>query len=124
MTYKVHDNDVVRIQPVATNPVNFVDEWLRTQWRDVEDWSAPGHLTDLRRQHTRLDKLGSGDFTAFRSCSSPSLKEVELDNAMPPERKHFFLVRQNGNIYQMVRASDHHDPSCNGPDRLDTVSDR
>jgi len=125
MTYKVHDDHAVRIQPVALNPVNFVDEWMRTPWRDAQDWSAPGHLADLRKAHT-IQHL-SGDFTAYRSCSSTSLNEVEFgeeDEKTDKERSRFFLVRQNGNIFQMARASNHHDPSCNGPNRLDSVKDR
>ena len=125
MTYKVRDDEVVRIRPFAANPVNFVDEWLRTDWLHAGEWSATTHREELRREHQKEHKKeGEGDFTAFRSCSSASLKEVEFDEVERNGRNHFFLVRQNGDIFQMVRVSNHHNPSCKGPDRLAAVKDR
>jgi hypothetical protein len=125
MTYKVRGDEVVRIQPFAANPVNFVDEWLRSDWLHAREWSATRHLDDLRRAHQKEHKReGQGDFAAFRSCSSASLKEIEFDEVEQNGRNRFFLVRQNGNVFQMIRMSDRHDPSCKGPDRLATIKDR
>jgi len=75
-------SEVVRVLPVALNPVNFADEWIRRTWQEAQGWSATIGLAALRRAHSRLHKAGmSGDFGGYRSCADKSLSEVEFDQA-------------------------------------------
>lgn len=124
MNYKIVNDEVVRVQPVALNPVNFVDEWVRRPWRDAQEWSQLGNLTDLHKEHTKLHKKGLGDFVAFRSCAIPSTSEVEFAEGPEDGPSHFFIVRASGGVFTMLRASDRPANACKGTNRLDAVGDR
>jgi hypothetical protein len=124
MTYKVSEDEVVRVEPVALNPVNFVDEWIRRSWQEAQGWSAPDKLAALQRRHSILQKGGMGDFVSFRSCSIASLSEVGFAESFGDGPKVFFLVRELGNRYTMMQVSDHATATCRGPNRIETVKDR
>jgi hypothetical protein len=124
MNYKVDDEDVIRVQPVALNPVNFVDEWTRRTWRDAQGWSSPGNMAKLQNDHSKLHSQGMGDFTAYRSCVTPSVSEIQFaeNNGDGPNR--YFLVKKNADGFTMISVSDHATASCKGTDRLSTIKDR
>jgi hypothetical protein len=124
MNYKVDDEDVIRVQPVALNPVNFVDEWIRRTWRDAQGSSSPGNMAKLQNDHSKLHSQGMGDFTAYRSCVTHSVSEVQFteNNGDGPNR--YFLVKKNADGFTMLSVSDHATASCKGTDRLSTIKDR
>jgi hypothetical protein len=126
-TYKVTADEVTRIQPVALDPVNFVDEWTRNKWGDAQDWSASTNLTSLRKQHAEIHHRGSGDFVSDRSCAMTSLREVgfeELGENGGDGPTWYFLVQKSGDSYTMLRVSRRPTQSCKGPDRLSAINDR
>ena len=126
-TYNLTADDVARIQPVALDPVNFVDEWARSKWGDAQDWSAPTNLARLRKQHAEIHHSPRGDFVSDRSCTVSSLREVgfeELGENGSDGPKWYFLVRRSGETYTMLRVSHHASPSCQGSDRLAAIKDR
>jgi hypothetical protein len=124
MNYKIQNDEVVRVQPVALNAVNFVDEWVRRPWRDAQAWSAPGNLTNLRNRHLKLHGQFGSDFVAFRSCAIASTSEVEAAENAGDGPSQFFLVKKNAGDYTMLRVSDHATQSCKGPNRLSFTQDR
>jgi hypothetical protein len=124
MNYKVIDDEVVRVQPVALNPVNFVDEWARRPWQDARDWSAPGNLSSLHNRHLKLHRQSATDFVAFRSCAIASTSEVEAAENAGDGPSHFFLVKKSADSFAMLRVSDHATESCRGPNRLSSIQDR
>lgn len=124
MTYRVGGDEVTRVQPVALNPVNFVDGWVRGTWRDAEDWSAPGNLPRLRNMHIKLHGQSFGDFIAFRGCAIASLSEVKFASNDGDGPDYFFLVKQAADSFTMLRVSNHATGTCKGRDQLAEVSDR
>ncbi len=124
MTYKVEGDEVTRIEPVALNPVNFVDEWTRRTWRDAQGWSVPTNLAQLSEDHAKLHNQASGDFVGFRACTAPLTSEVEFkaDDGEGPSR--FFLVKKNPDGYIMLKISDRPTPSCRTPNRITAIKDR
>jgi hypothetical protein len=124
MTYKIVGDDVIRVPPVALNPVNFVDEWLRSKWETAADWSAAGNLSRLRQQHERYGKLTSDDFVAYRSCATPSVTEIKLADFDGNGPSLFFLVKSSNTRFTMLQMNTRHTPSCNGPNHLESVTDR
>jgi hypothetical protein len=124
MNYKIVDDEVVRIQPVGLDPVNFVDEWVRRPWRDAQDWSAQGNLTNLHNRHLKLHKLGATDFVAFRNCAIASTSEVEAAENAGDGPSHFFIVKTRGGRFTMLRVSDRPADSCKGPNQLSSIRDR
>lgn len=124
MSYKIVDDEVVRVQPVALDPVNFVDEWVRRPWRDARDWSAPGNLTNLRNGHLKLHKQLANDFVAIRNCAAASTSEIEAAENAGDGPSHFFIVRARGGSFTMLRVSNRPATSCKGANRLYATKDR
>lgn len=124
-TYKIMGDEVVRVQPVALNPVNFADEWVRTKWREARDWSDSQSIAQLRLSHQKLHD-SRGDFASFRACTTLGRSQVEFDEFVNGSDgpTWYFLVRKTGDDYTMLRVSQHPDPSCKGPDRLGSIKDR
>jgi hypothetical protein len=114
-TYRLHDRQAVRIQPVAVNPVNFVDVWLRSSWAEASRWSDTAQAAQLRNIYHRR---GTGDdegFESARLCAEKGLTDVNYSGF-------HFLVRQTGETYTMLQAR--RSPICTGKNVLDTIHDR
>ncbi len=126
MNYKVEGDEVTRVQPVAVNPVNFVDEWIRKTWRDAQGWSSPGNLAKLHDEHTKLhtQASGSGDFVEYRSCTTPTTTEVRFTANDGDGPGHYFLVKRTLDGFNMLTVTDHPTASCKGPNKLTTLHDR
>ena len=84
--YRVHGTQLERIQPIALNGRDFVDEWLQSPWSDAARWSAAETVPNLQQTHEQLDKLRDADdspllnFGPVRGCiGSKTHFQVELD---------------------------------------------
>lgn len=128
--FRVSDEDVVRVQPIANNGRDFVDVWLESPWSDSERWSAPPELAQLETTHKKIEvlndprKIHEWDFTygPVRPCSdSSSHFQVELDQRWPDQPKRpntptFFQIQEGKNSFTMLSASDKPDSHCTGHD--------
>jgi hypothetical protein len=123
-TYAVAGNRVSRIQPVALNVRDFVDEWLSRDWVEASGWSGPG----LAAVHRRLGAGRDGSLYLeqgpIRRCGS-GLHQVEIDprQADPNGRDPppwYFLVRGNG-PYRLEGATRSQWTRCRGPDLAPTI---
>lgn len=127
MNYHIDEDEVARVQPVASNAVNFADEWARRKWEQAQVWSALGNLTPLKRSHAALHKTISGDFISLRSCSMGSEQEVgfsETGEGGKDGPTWYFLVKETGKAYTMLRVSHQPMPGCEGQNRLETIRER
>lgn len=127
MNYRVHADDVDRVQPVASNAVNFVDEWKRRSWRQARDWSVIGNLNALHQAHIKAHSGLFGEFFDLRACSSSSEEQVGFTESGKDSADGFswyFLVRHVGDAYSMVRVSNRPDASCKGRNRLASIKDK
>lgn len=100
--YAIGDNDrLERIAPVALNPGDFVDEWLRQPWAESVKWSAPREQDKQHRWYDAFHKgvefvLGQSDEAPLRCEDDPTLWQVSLtEHAGPknPEVSGYFIVR-------------------------------
>jgi hypothetical protein len=82
MHYGINGDTLTRTQPVATNPRDFVDEWLRVPWLEAQQWSDKTVISSLRNAHSdvgTLEKDGAPAFEAVHRCGSdPNDYEVTL----------------------------------------------
>lgn len=126
--FHVTDHQVTRVQPVAASPRDFVDEWLVSPWTEASQWSSPMRLDELRRMHEQLQPLAIGSssiwfsFLAARRCSALS-DNYEFELSYGEERVFYFRVAGRS-PFAMVGASQKSDPSCRGPNILDTIKTR
>ena len=127
MNYRIDGDEVTRVQPVATNAVNFADEWVRRKWEQALLWSAQGNLAALARSHAALHKTISGDFISLRSCSASAEEEVGFSASGEGGKDGptwYFLVNDTRKAYTMLRVSHQPKPECKGRNRLDAVKER
>lgn len=119
-----------RVQPIALNGRDFVDEWLQSPWSDAARWSAARGLTNLEQSHRKLLDLRNAsdapllNFGPVRKCSGSAVDyEVELDenwvNSKGASRQGpttYFQIEEGKNSFTMLSASPRSDASCIGPD--------
>ncbi len=106
--YAINSDRVTRIQPVAENARDFVDEWASSPWREARTWSAPR----LRRRHALIARQATRfrlGFEAVRHCPG-GLTEFELDGDRGPT---WFLVVSGTGPYRMAQVSRRARPGCN-----------
>jgi hypothetical protein len=115
--YDINGDVVRRVQPVAENVRDFVDEWIVSPWAEAKDWS--GKDPELARLHARLhpDYYPLLDeFASIRSCGG-GLTQIEIGADEGPGW--FFFVRggEQG-PWTMERVARRTAGDCVGPDRL------
>ncbi len=131
--YRVSGRRVVRVQPIALNGRDFVDEWLQSPWNESKGWSEPSELIELESVKRKIEILRNPDPNAkewpnltygrVRSCSdSPSHFQVELDlewlvnQQTRPDKPTYFQIQEGKNSFTMLSASGNPDPHCTGHD--------
>ena len=123
--YHVIDNELQRVQPIAMNGRDFVDEWLQADWSDAINWSASAHLDNLQKVHADVARRyapNSGDNTLFsygpvRGCAGDAKHfqvEFDRDSGSPT----FFQIEQGENSFSMLDASSSSNPRCKGADLM------
>jgi hypothetical protein len=55
--FDVRENQVSRIAPIALQPGDFLDEWVRTDWSEVARWANPAKEAGLESWHAKLRNL-------------------------------------------------------------------
>jgi hypothetical protein len=112
-----------RIQPIAMNGRDFVDEWLASNWSDAKRWADSAHLDLLRQIRDEMDEHWKSTTSArplytfgpVCACTlSANHFQVELDR--DPGAPSFFQIEQGRNSFTMLSVADKADPSCKGLD--------
>jgi len=122
---------VVRTQPVAVSPRDFVDEWTVSPWEQAAEWSSRSAIGELEQMHEALSKrtkTANDVFElrfrvqVFRQCG-PYQVEVIKDKApgFRTSRSVYFQVL-GGSTYSMDRVSGTGDPRCTGRNILEEMS--
>ena len=121
--YRVIGNKLQRVQPIAMNGRDFVDEWLQSEWSDAIRWSASVHLTGLQNIHAGVAERHaheSDDHTLFsygsvRGCTGDP-KHFQVEFNRDPGAPTYFQIEEGENSFTMVDASPAPDPRCKGAD--------
>jgi len=109
----------VRVDPVALQPQDFVDEWITRPWSEMESRSAGDEK--LQKWH-ELIAGAYGDFTLSQPCKDPPGQwQIGLDlgilgeHQLPEPLSVLFLVRQREqNRFTMVGISFNRQDGCPG----------
>lgn len=115
--YAVRGDKAVRVQPVAENVRDFVDEWIDSPWAEAKGWSAGDSA--LAAAHARLQsarwKTLAG-FASIRACKSGATQVEIAGNDAPG----WFLLARGGAAgpWRLERAERRAISECDGPDRL------
>lgn len=121
---------VERVQPIAENGRDFVDEWLQAPWGEAVKWAAQDGMEGLEAEHKRMEALRApgAEWPVFhygpvRACEGSKTRfQVELDElpgdtprarAGPPL---FFQVEEGKNAFTMLSVSTLADGHCTGAD--------
>jgi hypothetical protein len=110
--YRVHEDKVERVDPVALDPRDFTDEWLNQPWEQSRLWSQPSSLMTLKQAHEAVSK---GEFIQpTRHCRQhPDLWQVGFDRSSAKKSAIYFLVRwQPPYRFTMVQVLHHPSPDC------------
>ncbi len=131
--YRISGVQLVRVQPIANNGRDFVDEWLQSPWDDATRWSTQSNLVELEAAHKNINTLRYPDsnskesasfiYGPVRTCTdSSSHFQVELDlewfvnQQTRPDRPTYFQIQEGTNSFTMLSASGKPDPHCTGHD--------
>jgi len=131
--YRVVGGQVERIQPVANNGRDFVDQWLQVPWSEAVKWSDSTFATSLQKEHDTVyewSKTTTGDSPSLSygpvvGCSDRkdhfqmTLFAVKLLNQRQiPVSTTYFQIEQGKNSFTMLSASQKADPLCGGGDLM------
>jgi hypothetical protein len=129
--YRVDGDKLERVQPIAMNGRDFVDEWLQVPWSDAQRWSAKESIEALRQAHGTIGSWNDPNskelplltYGPVRGCSdSPLHFQVELaedwsQNKPPrPNSNLYFQIEEGRNSFTMLSASSSPDSRCTGRD--------
>ncbi|MBZ5523180.1 MAG: hypothetical protein LAP21_13165 [Acidobacteriia bacterium] len=121
--YRLAGDKLERVQPIAMNARDFVDEWLQVDWNDARRWSDTRDLSGLEKEHDRLAALRDPKsqarplftYGAVRACrDDPKHFQVELE--LEPGEGSYFQLRQGENSFLMLAAATQPDARCKGAD--------
>lgn len=115
--YSVAGESVRRVQPVAENVRDFVDEWIASPWAEAKDWS--GSDPALPRLHAQLNSGRTelaGEFASIRACGK-GVTQVELSRGKRPG---WYFLAKGGEAgpWTVQRVEPRAAAACSGPDRL------
>ncbi|MGO8756895.1 MAG: hypothetical protein ACLQG3_02110 [Terracidiphilus sp.] len=130
--FQLEGSQLVRVQPIADNGRDFVDEWLESQWDDASRWSAASGLQQLEQVHGKIMALQDPNakespllaFGPVRGCTDAKAHyQVELDEEWVddkgnsrPDSPTYFQIEEGNNSFTMLSATASADPRCTGPD--------
>jgi hypothetical protein len=116
--YKVDQDSIRRVDPIALSPRDFVEEWIKNPWNEIVNWSRSDAL---RKQHENLGDA-FGEFSPTMHCTTPDLWQVTLNATLQKkdsgkEVPMYFLVRwQPPYHFTMTNISTKPWPRCNQKD--------
>lgn len=128
--FQQEGSQLVRVQPIAMNGRDFVDEWLESPWDDASRWSAAQSLANLQEIHQQLDALREDEnaplltFGPVRGCSDAKAHyQVELDEEWVDSKGNsrpgspiYFQIEEGKNSFTMLSAAASADVRCTGAD--------
>ena len=101
------DDRIQRIDPVALRPMDFVDEWLKSDWTEASSW-IDGSRSSVAFVHAHKQGPAEYEDTGKRCRSDPSLWQVVLAG------RRYFQVRWSAPyVFRLVAVSRRPFAGCN-----------
>ncbi len=88
--YIIRGDSVTRVDPIADNADEFVDEWVALPWNEARRWSSPSNATTLKRWHDRLHQ------SRISMSSVPPVNTCESDDRVPRTEVTIRLDQRHG----------------------------
>lgn len=121
--YRVVNDHVTRIGPIATNGRGFVEEWLGMPWNEAQAVTSPDAIRGMEQVHKQHTQLGKDPKTyvtytygPVHACTVKGQYEVEMD--ADPGGSQFYIIREGPNGYTMVNYATTADERCSGPNLM------
>lgn len=113
--FKVEGDRTRRIEPIALQPEDFVDEWLSLEWPIAAAWSAP----KLEVMHGKLQGDAVDGYAYAQRCTErPSEWQVGVEFQRLGTL--FFLIEDRGeHRYRMLDVSSRRQQGCPGEQQID-----
>jgi hypothetical protein len=127
--YDAAKASIERVDPVALQPQDFVDEWIRQPWQEMETRSAEGGRDKLKKWHEFLNGGHvSGEFNLVQRCTdTPSQWQIAVDlrwlsdKVLPEPLAAYFLIEESGQYrYKMIGINFVRQEGCPGGSRPNT----
>ena len=129
-SFELQGSQLIRVQPIAMNGRDFVDEWLESPWDDASRWSAAAGSAELKQAHEKIAALRNTEdsplltFGPVRGCTDAKADyQVELDEEWVdgkgnsrPGSPTYFQIEEGTNSFTMLSSTANADPHCTGPD--------
>src|SRR5579862_1015973 len=112
-----------RVDPVALQPQDFVDEWFTRPWSEMESRSAESARDKLQKWHDFLSgDFVAGEFQFVQRCREPADQwQIAIDlgwiksGELPDGLRVYFLVQQSGHYrFTMTGISFERQEGCPG----------
>jgi len=105
--YRATGGSAERIDPVALQPQDFVDEWLTRPWSEMESRSVGGNV--LEKWH---EDIGGGQYLFVQRCRNRADTQIGL---MADGRSGYFVVHQLDQYrFEMKSVSFERQEGCPG----------
>jgi len=135
--YRIQNDKLTRIEPIAANARGFVEEWLEMPWEEALEQSDSTQATSLQTIHKLYEesyKGNSNDYTNWQSgpvqaCSAKDRFQVTMttqNNKIVPGKPggestpgptYYFQLQQD-NGYRLLSITTKPNPACTGPDLM------
>jgi hypothetical protein len=122
LKYSVTSDRVRRVQPVAVNAEQFVEEWLSRPWVEAVQWSDSARRRALQDRHERL-KLETLGYLPYIQYCPPDRTQMEISflanfpPAIPAPNELLFVVREiTPNVFRMMNIVSQQIPGCSTPE--------
>jgi hypothetical protein len=112
--FEIKDARAKQVDPIATTPRDFVEEWISGEWTQSGPRSGS---TNLQQAHMKVHRTdGIGDFPdPAVHCKSPDLWQIGTHYHEGP--KSYYLVRWTAPYkFTMMDVQDRPFPDCTTPD--------
>jgi hypothetical protein len=112
--FEIRDGRLIQVNPIATIPRDFVEEWLSAQWSQSAALSESAALGEWHAKLHREDGMGDYPDPALR-CSEPDLWQI--GTRLHDSPKTYYLIRWRQPFdFMMAGVSDTPYPNCTIPD--------
>ncbi len=114
--FEIHDQRARQVEPIATTPRDFVEEWISAEWEQISQDSESPSLAQWHAKLHRTDGVGDFPDPAMRCTSGSDLWQIGTHFNEAP--KTYYLVRWRA-VYNftMVDISDQPFAGCTVIDR-------
>lgn len=128
LKFKIEKDSARRIAPVALRAQDFLEEWMRSSWKEVTQWDHSSTLADAERWHAVLQsetKDASVSYDFVQKCGDRELWQIGLDfepfsgdktSTNPLPATLYFTIAKRDSLFYLVSIERRRVEGCPGED--------